>query len=354
VAVVFGIARKWAERDDAAKAAEKYKEIIALDPAGNAGSYTDGDTFITAPYTEYAKYYLAAASLYGEKPDPKPVREFIAANPQSRLVRQAYKDMAQSYGFGGTPNKEADAFYAEYMVRYPDDSTVLFWWLSRIVRDKGPVDKGLELAARLRELTVENPSPGINRAIAQVYDLAGNKAKAGEVFGKEFMEGRVQTFAYHLVSYANYWLDRKENTESALAMADLASKLQPDSVSTLRSVAGIYLKAGQDAKALDLYGPAWLAKKVGEQSGEEIYGYAGFWLRQGKNLDSALVAARKAVELQPKVYFFWSTLSDIYAKMGNKDEAIKALEKAVELAEGNNKKALQGRLNGLKAAPEKK
>jgi tetratricopeptide (TPR) repeat protein len=355
VAIVFGIARKWAERDDAAKAGEKYQEIIALDPEGKAGSYTDGETFVTAPYTEYAKYYLAIASLDSSKPDVTPVKNFIAANPRSRLVKQAYRGIAMSFGFGGPPNKDADAFFAEFIARYPDDSTALYWWLSRIVRDKGPVDKGLELAARLRELTVANPSPGINRAIAQVYDLAGEKEKAGEVYGKEFMEGRVQNLAIHLVNYANYWLDRKENAESALAMADLAFKLQPDSVSTLRSVAGIYVKAGQDAKAFEIYGPAWLAKTVGEQSGEDIYGYAQFWMRQGKNLDSALAAAKKAVELQPKIYFFWSTLSDIYAKMDNRAEAVKALEKAVELAEGNTKKALQKKLDGLKGpAPEKK
>jgi predicted TPR repeat methyltransferase len=40
VATVFKVARKWSERYDEAKAMEKYKEVVALDPNGKAGTYT--------------------------------------------------------------------------------------------------------------------------------------------------------------------------------------------------------------------------------------------------------------------------------------------------------------------------
>lgn len=349
VTTVFGIARKWRDRDDTSKAEGKYKEVIALDPDGKEGSYTDGTTFITAPVTEYAKYDLALASPVGIS-TVAALKAFIAANPQSRLVKQAYKNLASYYGSVAAPRQEAEAFFAEYTTRYPDDPMPLRAWLLRVIQDRGPVEKRLELAARLRELTVSNPNSDINRLIAQVYDLSGDNGKAREVYGSEFMDERVQKLASDLESYANYWIDNKENLDSALAMAALALKLQPDSVYDLQSVAAIYIKAGQDAKALEIYGPAWLKKKIGEKSDQDINMYALFWLRQSKNLEGALAAALKAVELQPRAYLYWSTLGDVYAKMGNKTKAIKATERALELAEGNAKKGIERKLAVLKGA----
>jgi Flp pilus assembly protein TadD len=351
-AAVFGLARKWDDRYDPAKATEKYKEVVALDPEGKAGSYTDPETQITAPYTEYAKYSLAMAASRGPKPDMAPVRAFIAENPKSLLARQAYR--SGSYFYGRQPKEEAEKFFAEYTAAYPDDPEALASWLRRIIRDKGPMDKGAELVAKLRGLTNSDPSPSINLAIAQFYDLAGDKAKAEEVYGEAFMANRLETGAYNLIAYATYWADKKENLPGAQAAAELALKLQPDSIQIVRSVATVYVKAGEDAKALDLYGPAWLEKKVSEKADQDLYSYAAFWTRQGKNLESALAAAEKAVEIEPKAYFYWSILSDVYAKMGDKAAAIKALEKSVELASGNAKAGMQKKLDGLKGPEAKK
>lgn len=43
----------------------------------------------------------------------------------------------------------------------------------------------------------------------------------------------------------------------------------------------------------------------------------------------------------------WTTLSDYYAKMGNKPEAIKAVDKAVEFADAQNKRAILRRFRHL-------
>jgi len=354
VAAAFGIARKWAGRYDAPKAEEKYKEVIALDPEGKAGSYTDPETQITAPYVEYAKYSIVMAASRGAKPDMAPVKAFIAENPRSPLAKEAYRRGSNFYS--RQPKAEADKFFAEYTAAYPDDPEALVSWLRRIVRDKGPMDKGAELVARLRGLTNSDPSPSINQTIAQFYDLAGDKAKAEEVYGSKFMDNRLETGSYNLVAYATYWVDKKENLESALAAAEMALKLQPgDDPSFLRSVAGVYLKAGDEAKALDVYGPSWLEKKTADKAHQDMVSYASFWMRQGKNLESALGAVQKAVELRPKDYYYRSALSDVYAKLGNKAEAIKAAEKALELAEGNAKTGMQRKIDALKGpAPEKK
>jgi Flp pilus assembly protein TadD len=289
----------------------------------------------------------------GRTPDFGPVRAFISENPKSLLARRAYN--LESRYYSRQPKEEAAKFFADYVAAYPDDPEALASWLRKIVRDKGPMDKGAELASRLRALTYSDPNPAINLTVAQFYDLAGDKAKAEEVFGQAFMDDQIATNSRNLIAYANYWAGKKENLESALAAADAALKLQPDSVYTLRSVASVYSAAGEEAKALEVYGPAWLSKKIAQKSDQDLYAYAQFWTRQGKNLASALTAAKKAVELQPKAYFYWATLSDVCAKMNNKAEAVKAAERAVDLAEGNAKAAMQRKLDALKApAPEKK
>jgi tetratricopeptide (TPR) repeat protein len=348
VATVFKIARKWNERYDDAKAAEKYKEVIALDPKGTAGTYAQEYTKITVSYTEFAEFSIATMSLLGsQKPDMTPVRAFIAKYPNSKLVKQAYDRMG--YYFGYQASKEETAkFFAEYAGKYPNDPMVLFSWLSRINRDKEPIDKGIELAAKIEELTDFNPDPGINQLLAQIYTLKGDKAKAEELYGKTFIENQVTSLAFSLVAYANYWLGQDTNKESALAMAETALKLEPENSYILQQAANAYAKSGKEAKALELYGPAFAKKNAADAT--SLYSYAGFWARQGKNLDDALAAAKKAIELMPGAYYLWNTLSLVHEKMKNTAEAIKAKEKAIELAPDAVKETFKKDLEKLKAA----
>jgi len=351
VATVFKIARKWSERHDESKAAEKYKEVIALDPKGTAGSYTQEYTKITAPYTVLAEFYLATGGLMEQKPDMAPVRAFIAKYPNSKLVKQAYDLMGYYFSYQA-PKEEAAQFFAEYAGKYPDDPIVLYHWLSRISRDKEPLDKGIELAAKIEELTDFNPDPSINQLLAQIYTLKGDKTKAEELYGKAFMENQVSSFAFNLVGYANYWLAQNANQDSALAMAETALKLEPENSYILQQAANAYSKSGKEAKALEIYGPAFAKKNATDPTA--LYSYAGFWARQGKNLDEALAAAKKAVELMPGASYLWNTLSLVHEKTKNYPEAIKAKEKAIELAPDAAKATYKKDLEKLKATVQEK
>lgn len=280
-----------------------------------------------------------------------PAKAFMAKYPQSRLIKQLYESVDPYYGYQAT-KEDAARFYEEYTAKYPDDPMVLFSWLSRIITDQGPVDQGITLAARIEQLTEFSPDPGINQLLAQAYALKGDKAKVDELYGKTFMENKVTSLAYSLVAYANYWLEQNANQENALAMAEKALLLVPDSFYLTQQVASAYLKAGNEEKALAIYGPAY-ARKIGADS-TSLFSYAGFWARQGKNLDDALAAAKKSIELLPRFYLFWSTLSLVYEKMKNYPEAIKAKEKAVELGPEAVKASYKKDLDRLKAAQEKK
>jgi len=352
VATVFKVARKWSERYDETKAAEKYKEVIALDPQGKAGTYTQEYYKITVPYTEFAEFSLATGSLSGQKPDVAPVKTFIAKYPKSKLVKQAYQRMSGYYSYSA-PKEEAAKFFPDYTAMYPNDPMVLFSWLSRIVRDKEPLDKGAELAAKIEEMTDFNPSAGINNLLAQFYILKGDKAKSEELYGKSFMEGLISSLGYRLAEYASFWLGQNANQDSAVSMAETALKLQPDNSYFLSQAANAYVKTDKDDKALAIYGPAFARKSAAD--GNALYSYAGFWARQGKNLNDALAAAKKATELMPTAYYIWSTLSLVHEKMKNIPEAVKAKEKAIELAPDQVKETYKKDLEKLKGGtPAKK
>ncbi len=352
-ATVFKLARKYGDRYDAKNSVAKYKEVLVLDPQGKAGTYTQDYSKITAPYTEFAGFAVATDTEPGAKPDMAAVKAFIAKYPKSPLVKQAYQRMGQYFGYQGT-KEEAATFFPEYAAKYPADPQVLYSWLARINRDKGPIEKGLELAAKIEDLTQDNPDPSLNQALAQVYLLKGDKAKADKVYGKEFIENKVSSLGYSLIAYATFWSQNGGDMESAIKMGETALKLDPESAYFIGQVAGLYVKANQLPKALQMYGPAYSRKAAKDATA--LYQYAGFWARQEKNLDDALVAAKKALELMP-TYYIYNTLGQVYQKMKNMPEAIKAAEKALELAPEGAKTFYKQALDKLKnpaPAPEKK
>ncbi len=349
MATVFGLALKWMDRDNTAKYQEMFKEVVALDPEGRAGSYADPYYKVMAPFTDYAKFYLAGSAIVrGDKPDVSSLRAFIDANPRSRLLKLAYNGMDGAYYYPKATKEEADKFYAEYAARFPDYPGAVYLWLRRVVRDKGPADKAVELADRLGEMTSSNPVETYNAVMAQAYDLAGDKAKAEAAFGKAFMERRVQALAHSLLTYGDYWAGKKENLESAEEMAALATRLEPGDAYYLRQAANVLMKGGDEARALEIFGPEWLKKGGDALPDSDLYTYANFWFRQSKNLESARTAAERMTTLQPKVYFYWSLLGSLREKLGDKAGAIAAVEKALELAPENAKYMIRTRLGGLK------
>jgi len=349
-AVVFLMARKWGDRFDDAKSTEFYKQVIALDPEGKTGSYTNERTGIAVPYTEFAEYTLAAQEARpakpGEKPDFSALRAFIAKYPNGKMTKDGWRTMGYYYASQAS-REEAVPFFEEYAGKYPADPAVLGMWLDRIMRDKGPMEKGAELAEKILELTEANPSPAVNLKLAQFYGLKGDKAKAERLYGPEFMTGRVEDLAYELTSYANYWASRNENLDSAVAMAEQALRLMPDDAYFIQQAAQTYVRAGREAEALAIFGPAYAQKNGGDDGA--LYRYASFWVRQGKNLDSALSAAKKSVELKGSSYSYWMGLGSAYEKLKNYPEAIKAAEKAIELAPEAVKENYQKALERLKS-----
>jgi tetratricopeptide (TPR) repeat protein len=314
-----------------AKSKELYEKVLTMDLAGRTGSYYDEDLKATIPYAEAAEFALGQTAAFGRKPDPAPLEAFIKKHPSSKLLKQAYAYLG--YYFGSQATKEdADKFFEEYTRKFPDDKNALRSYVQRIIKDKEPLDKGIAIAEKLQETAGYPRNPSYQQNLAQLYALKDDPAKADEEYGKDFVDGYVTTAVYALIDYANFWIEQGKNLESAEEMADVAAaalgKKQDASTYYFSQVAGVYAKLKKMDKALAIFGPE-LAKKHWADQGV-LASYANFWNRQDSNLDDALAAAKRSVDLASDYYNNFN-LAQILFKLKRFDEALAAAEKAVEL-----------------------
>ena len=337
VEVNFKLAAKYAARYTEAmeaKAKELYQKVITLDPEGKQGTHTIEYLKVTVPYTQAAEFALGQMASFGRKPDPAPLQAFIKKYPSSPLVESGYEYLSNYY-MAQAPKDEASKFFEEWIARFPDKTSGYDLYVRRIIRDKADLDKGIKLAEKISEIEGYDIAPRYVQNHAQLYVLKGDKAKADELYGKDFMADQVDNLAYALRSYAEFWAGQNENLASAEAMIEKALLLEPDEAYFKQSAANIYLKLGKEEKALAVYGPEFVQKNAAAAS--PLFSYASFWNRQGKNLESAVEAAKKALELEP-TYYGYDVLGQIQLKLKNYEEALKAAEKALALAQDVAKK----------------
>jgi tetratricopeptide (TPR) repeat protein len=331
VEVVFKLAQKLEGRESGmAKTKELYRKVVLLDPDGKSGSYNNEYLKASITYTEAAEEALGRIAFFSRENDPAPLRAFIAKFPESKFLKDEYALLARFYYLrNSVPKDEASKFFAEYTSKYPYEADVLNSYVERIISDKEPLDKGIELADKIKEIVGNPPNPGYVQNLAQLYVLKGDLAKADEEYGKDFIDAAVDGMIYWLTGYANFWIKQNKNLESVEAMADMAAKMAPPSQwRALQAVVNIYLKLDKTDKALGIYGPEFVKKHMADQ--DVLLSYATFWNGQGKNLDSALEAARRAVELTSDYYNNY-TVANILFKLKKYDEALKYAEKAAEL-----------------------
>ena len=311
-----------------AKSKELFQKILRLDLGGQTASYYDEDYKATIPYVEAAEFALAQSSTFSAKPDPAPLRAFIEKHPTSRFVEDAYSYLGYYYG-QMAPKEDAAKFFEDYTAKFPENKNAVRSYIQRIIKDKDPIDKGIALAEKLKEDLSGYPmNPSDRQDLAELYALKAEPAKAEEAYGKDFLDSYLSNSYYALTGYANFWVDQEKNLESAEAAADLALKIQPDDWYSYAQVAGIYNKVNKTDKALAIFGPEFAKKFDGDQAA--LSNYATFWNNAGTNLDSALAAARRSVELTPDFYNNF-VLGQVLFKLKKYDEALQAAEKAVEL-----------------------
>jgi tetratricopeptide (TPR) repeat protein len=216
------------------------------------------------------------------------------------------------------------------------------------------LDRGIQLAEKIAELTSYNPDPYDTQNLAELHWLKGEKDKAEEIFGKDFLSRQRSNAAYQLASFAGFWSERETHFEEAVEAIELAIQIQPDVPYLRQTAAAIYSKAGRPEKALEAFGPEY-ARQNRDRT-DALYPYSWYWNGQGTNLESALEAIDRVIEIQPGLTYF-DIRAQILLKLKRYDEALKAAERALALAgesakrrPGFSTKPYEARVQEVKAA----
>jgi tetratricopeptide (TPR) repeat protein len=290
VPLLMQVARKHENRFERDKALPLYKEILALDPEGRAGTTDNGG--VAVPCVEYADFRIALDA--GNKTqDPAPFLAFAARRPASPLAREAYRSCSFMF-LSGRSKDEAFQFFEDGLAKFPGDPLLTFYYLQRIARDNDNLDRGIALAREMAGAASLNDMT--QRMAAQLQVLKGDIDSAEAAYGPDYIEGRLSSAVSALQNYAQFWAGQKRNTEDALRAMKLAMDLQPDSIYAANSAAGFYIRAGLPEKADEVYGPAYAEKYKGDA--QALAMYAAFWARQKKHPES-LSAAEAAIRLKP-------------------------------------------------------
>jgi tetratricopeptide (TPR) repeat protein len=330
IEVIFKMAGKYERRGNTEKATEFYKQVIALDPEGKKGMTEVQNEKVS--YTQSAEFNLAAMAMSKRPPDASLFQAFIKKYPDGPMVKQAYMRMS-SYYTRTAPKEEATKFFEEYLARFPQDVNSYRAYVGRIIVDKDPLDKGIDLAQKAISFAQDFSRPDLYQSLAQLYLLKGDKGKAVEA--------------------------ADQMIKIATSLPSPSEQMPEGGVTPMMmfvpTAARIYVEAGQLDKALAIYGPEYLNQNMDNFG---VLGqYARFWSTQGQNLESALAAAKKATELSKDNYSFWNTMSDILLKQKKYDDALKAAEKALEIAAAQPaqiKESIKKRIETIRAAQEKK
>jgi tetratricopeptide (TPR) repeat protein len=298
------------------KAGDLFKQVLALDPEGKAGSTDYNGTKVS--YVQYAEYQIGLSALQVRqgKSDPAPLLAFVKKYPEGNMVKEAYMRMAMAYYGRGASKAEAAKFFEEYTNRYPKDFMANNAWVRRILQDREGFEQGIALALKGVEMAAGPIKTNAYQSLAQLYLAKGDKAKAAEA-------------AEALIKAEE---DKPKGAVAGIMVmsSTIAAGPGAGSATYLLYAARIFIDADQKDRALAVFGPEFLKKNM--DNAAILSGYASFWSGQSLNLESALTAAKKAVELAPDGYRGWSTLSQIAMKLKSFDDALKAAEKALALA----------------------
>jgi tetratricopeptide (TPR) repeat protein len=170
---------------------------------------------------------------------------------------------------------------------------------------------------------------------AEMLNRAGRGAEAEKVFGPDCLEGFAGDGSA-LMQYAQYWADRKTSSETVLRALDMIAQLPRLEWYDRNRAAWVALKMGRNDKAEAFYGTVYLATI--RSDAPKLVDYAGFWFLQRKNLASALEAAQTAVRIAPGRAEAWAVLADLLQNDGKSEDALQAIQKAVNLAKSEDER----------------
>jgi len=188
------------------------------------------------------------------------------------------------------------------------------------------------------------------RRLSRYYRDEGTRDIASKIYDELMPEYGSET--NFISPYLYYSARYKIDTEKAMVVADKYYQQNQEKADDnfRRNYADLLLQNGDDRKAAEVYGKNIFDQYAKADNADGLNGYAWFWAERGKNLESALDAAKLSINLKDS-HYTWDTLSMVYWKMGSYDEAIRAEETALKMI-GDSNEEYEKRIKEIKADME--
>lgn len=326
----FKLARKYERMYNPEKtelAVGIYKSIIDSPEKAKSLTAEYGEEDKPVSLYEYAWYGYGTASMSADRgAKPEALILFLEKFPASILATDAYRRLNSYYAYTASP-EEGKSYFDGLMQKYPDDPDMLYYYVNFCMRKEIDLDKAADAAEKMVDETHRSIYYQMN-TYARALQAAGETEKLEKEYGTDYIEGRISNLSREISSYASFWLQQKKNLASVEKSLETALRIDPEYYRFKSMLAETYIQLGRDEEALALYGSDYVYDNL--ENSNAMYSYAYFWADQGKNLESALFAAERAVQLKPK-YYTYNALANVYRKMKKYDEAIEAVEAALQL-----------------------
>ena len=313
--------------------------------------------FALYPDDAWLRYYYASEAVYTKENLDRAIEVAEEVNPFNSSL--AANTRAQLYALKGDLT-QAEAVYGKEFGEALVAGLVsnLQTYASFWIRQKTNLDsaeKALQTAIQLNPINY-----GCRQTLADYYFIAGKPEKALDIFGTEFIK-MPGVRAYDLTGYARFWVQKKQNIESALEAVEMAAKLATGTAEmmdrmALRNAADLFYQLGKPDRALAVFGPSYIQGHTYDPLA--LSEYAQFWAQKKTNLESALAASEAAVKLKEPTPlnrgYLWITLSSVYSALGRFEDARKAAEKAIEVGGGFNTDYYKSQLKKIQEEIDRK
>jgi len=267
--------------------------------------------------------------------------------PQTVFREDALTDIISFAAYEEGRFKDLEPYFKTALIEFPGNEYILWGYVDYVKKNKEYLREALAI---MDEVYINGK--GINSEFLNSYALLlnenGQEDMLKNVYSSEYIEDLVYDFKFNIVQYARFWSKKNENNEEVIKIAEQLAKPSELIEPSLGWAAEIYLNIGDEEKALEHFGPEYI--KLNYDDPKKLNSFAYWWSRKGKNLEGATQAVKRALGLDEH-HYYWQTFATINRKMNNYDEAIKCLEKSLEL--NPNYGVAKKELRELKAEMEK-
>ena len=198
----------------------------------------------------------------------------------------------------------------------------------------------------LRKLLRKDPkNAGALSLLSQVFLLDRKEEEASKALAKaESIEPELPAV---LINQARLFLKQSKKAE-AMEKAQLCSTRSPDNLECLLVLAACLIANDRDSESLTVIG------KILKSNSSYAEAYANRALIKSRYKDTAgaIKDAKTAVLLKPHLTHIWQLLSSLHYQCGHKDDAIQAMQSALDIEPENTALMIQlGKLFGADNRP---